>query len=138
MVAGRLAAGVVSDMFANGTFDESATAVYERRWSIEMGPEFLYSRIMAWILVKAPWVLDCMALVGARRGQTFLDEFGEAMTGVKSKITLLRWGNTVEIVPELIKRILFGPPELGKGVEAVTGYIDAGEGLEESFSRKGR
>jgi flavin-dependent dehydrogenase len=138
MVAARIAAGVAREMFANNSFSSSATAVYERRWHEEMGPEFLYSRMMAWILVQAPWILDSMAVVGSRRGQSFLDEFGEAMTGVKSKISLLRPGNAIEMVPEILKRLLFGPQAVPKGIPVVEGYQDSGAGIEEMFGRKGR
>ncbi|KAI9028468.1 hypothetical protein DFJ74DRAFT_703446 [Hyaloraphidium curvatum] len=136
MVAARLAAQTAAEMFSAGRFDEAATAVYERRWAAEMGPEFFYSRVMAWILYHFPWVLDCMATVGVRRKQEFLDHYGEAMTGQKSKIELLRWRDIVEIIPEMIRRLVTG--QVASDVEVVPGYMDAGAKLEAMFSRKGR
>lgn len=139
MVAARLAADTALEMFDRNVFDERATAVYERRWSFEMGPEFLYSRIMAWILVRMPWLLDSMAIVGHKKGQAFLDEFGEAMTRVKSKLSLLRFENSLAMIQEMIRRLLFGGMNtIPEGVPFVEGYSDSGEGIEELFSRKAK
>lgn len=67
--------------------------------------EFLYSAIAARVIYHFPILLDAVAVVGARRGQQFLDFFGEVMTGVKPKSAFLEVSLCCELTLELIRQI---------------------------------
>lgn len=54
-----------------------------------------------------PIALDAVAVVGQRRGQPFLDFFGEVMTGVRPKSDFVQVGLMLEISFELIRQIFF-------------------------------
>jgi hypothetical protein len=49
----------------------------ELRCYDSFGYEFIYSHMMATVIRHFPICLDAMAVVGQRRGQKFLDFFGE-------------------------------------------------------------
>lgn len=59
------------------------------------------------VIARLPIALDAMAVVGARRGQSFLDFFGEVMTGVKPKSAFLQPGLLLEVSFELIRQVWF-------------------------------
>jgi len=85
MMAGKLAAGVAKEMIDNKNYSVQAASAYEKRCYDAFGFEFWSSSICAAVIVRMPIALDAMAVVGARRGQAFLDFFGECMTGVRPK-----------------------------------------------------
>lgn len=53
-----------------------------------------------------PLSLDAIAVIGNRRGQSFLDFFGEIMTGVRPKSDFLQPLLCIEITMELIRQII--------------------------------
>lgn len=85
MIAGKIAAGCVVEMSAKQNFSEEACRAYELRCYDSFVYEFAYSSMAARIIYLCPLLLDATAVVGKRRGQAFLDFFGEVMTGVKPK-----------------------------------------------------
>lgn len=89
MVAAKLAALTVDEMFAEGDFSAKSCRVYHERWWAAFGRDFKWSALAARVVARMPIVLDAVAVVGARRGQGFLDFFGEVMTGVKPKSAFL-------------------------------------------------
>jgi hypothetical protein len=87
------------------------------------GYEFAYSSLAARVIYHLPIVLDAVAVVGQRRGQAFLDFFGEVMTGVKPKSEFARPDLLLDITFEIVRQffiqyILRRPPlvpqEIGK------------------------
>lgn len=73
--------------------------------------EFLYSSIAARVVYYLPIAIDAVTVVGQRRGQGFLDFFGEVMTGVKPKSAFLQadiiFDITVELVKQFVKQYIF-------------------------------
>ena len=67
----------MAEMFQKNNFTEAACRAYELRCYDAFGYEFIYSSVAARIIVAFPICLDAMAVVGRRRGQAFLDFFGE-------------------------------------------------------------
>jgi hypothetical protein len=69
------------------------------------GYQFASSNLAARIIYLAPILLDAVAVVGARRGQPFLDFFGEVMTGVRPKSDFMQPLLLLEIATELVHQI---------------------------------
>merc|ERR1712216_976368 len=90
MVAGRIAARTAKDMLCAGNLSMEACEAYHWRCHDQFGYEFYYSSWGARIIHAMPIVLDAVAVVGQRRGQPFLDFFGECMTGVRPKSHFLK------------------------------------------------
>ena len=94
----------------------------ELRCHDRFGGDFYYSSLLARILVTLPEAVDALAIVGKRRGQRFLDFFGEVMTGVKPKTSffdpLLLLALSVETIRQIfVQRLLryqpLVPPDIG-------------------------
>mmetsp|Transcript_26159 Transcript_26159/g.73174 ORF Transcript_26159/g.73174 Transcript_26159/m.73174 type:complete len:502 (+) Transcript_26159:141-1646(+) len=105
MIAAKLAAETSLEMFEHGDFSEGSTAVYQRRWMEAFGDDFWWSAVMAKALRLCPIAVDAMAVVGKRKGQAFLDEFGEMMTGVRSKVGFLSPHLSVPLGAEVVRQI---------------------------------
>mmetsp|Transcript_16748 Transcript_16748/g.18152 ORF Transcript_16748/g.18152 Transcript_16748/m.18152 type:complete len:517 (-) Transcript_16748:41-1591(-) len=106
MIAGKIAAETLKDMFEYQNFSEQACQAYEARVYDSFVREFLHSAIAARVIYYFPITLDAVACVGNRRGQAFLDFFGEVMTGVKPKSAFLQPDLLVELALETAKQIL--------------------------------
>ena len=105
MVAGKIAAQTVSEMYTKRNFDEITGRVYELRCYDAFGYEFWSSSAAARIIYALPIALDAVAVVGQRRGQTFLDFFGETMTGVRPKSDFAQPLLLLDITLELLRQI---------------------------------
>ncbi|SMB21208.1 Conditioned medium factor receptor 1 (modular protein) [Sterolibacterium denitrificans] len=90
MIGGRLAARRVLEMFAANTFDDGAAAVYHQRWMDAFGKDFKSSALSAKMSYRYPYFLDAAAKLAERAGDSFMNEFGAIMTGVKPKSTYAR------------------------------------------------
>ena len=60
---------------------------------------------MARVIYAMPIALDAVTVVGQRRGQAFLDFFGEVMTGVRPKSEFLRLDLLVDISFEFVRQV---------------------------------
>jgi len=78
----------------------------EKRCYDIFGYEFLSSSLAAKIIYYFPITLDAVAVVGQRRGQAFLDFFGEVMTGVRPKSDFAQPFLLLEITFELVRQLL--------------------------------
>lgn len=121
MVAGKIAGETVVEMFQKWNFSLAACRAYrmtlsshlflillflpELRCYDSFGYEFFSSDLAARIIYRAPILLDAVAVVGARRGQPFLDFFGEVMTGVRPKSDFLQPFLILDISLELIRQV---------------------------------
>lgn len=106
MMGGKIAGQSLVEMFRANNFSEEACQAYELRTYDAFGYEFIYSSIAARVIYYLPISLDAVACVGKRRGQAFLDFFGEVMTGVKPKSAFMQPDLLIEITIELIKQIV--------------------------------
>jgi hypothetical protein len=70
------------------------------------GFEFFSSSVCARVIYALPIALDAVAVVGQRRGQAFLDFFGEVMTGVRPKYEFLQPGLLLDISLELVRQVV--------------------------------
>jgi hypothetical protein len=68
------------------------------------GYEFWSSSMCARVIYAMPMALDAVAVVGQRRGQAFLDFFGEVMTGVRPKSEFMQPVLLAEITLELVRQ----------------------------------
>lgn len=107
MKAGKIAADVVNEMFINKNFSEASGRAYELRCYDSFGYEFWSSSAAAKLIYAFPVLLDAVAVVGQRRGQAFLDFFGEVMTGVRPKYEFLQPVLLFDIAIEIVKQIFF-------------------------------
>lgn len=127
MVAGKIAAQCVQEMTECDNFSEDACKAYGKdlhrnklspddtnckRFSLTelrcydaFGYEFFSSSLAAKIIYAMPIALDAVAVVGQRRGQAFLDFFGEVMTGVRPKSDFAQLGLLCDIGLELLKQV---------------------------------
>ncbi|RYY87334.1 hypothetical protein EON63_04165 [archaeon] len=136
MVAGKVAAQCVYEMHTKHNFSQEACEAYALRVYDAFVYEFEYSSLAAKCIYYMPILLDAMACVGQRRGQKFLDFFGEVMTGVKPKYMFLTQPDLViELVFELVYQfvvqyVLMFKPLIPYhiGQEAVDMYADKKQG----------
>ncbi len=77
-------------MIVNRNFSVEACEAYHLRCYDAFGFEFWSSSLCARLIYQMPIAIDAVAVVGQRRGQAFLDFFGEVMTGVKPKSAFLQ------------------------------------------------
>ena len=89
MVAAKIAARVLSDALDRGDLSAKRLSAYQRDWMRSFGHEFPVSAAAGRIIRRYPTLLDTAALTAQRNGASFMDEFGAAMTGVKSKSVFL-------------------------------------------------
>ncbi|CAB9530988.1 Conditioned medium factor receptor 1 [Seminavis robusta] len=106
MVAAKLAAQTIVEMFAAHNFSSTASQVYQQRWKNAFGDDFHLSAIGARLITKFPIVLDAACAYGQASGQAFLDEFGLIMTGVKPKSDFLQVKLAVPITFYLLREIV--------------------------------
>eukprot|EP01041_Mallomonas_annulata_P012137 gene12137-25471_t len=124
MIAAKIAAQAVTEMFLTSDFSAEACRAYELRCYDSFGKDFQISAVLARVLVLLPEVLDAVAVVGSRRGQAFLDFFGEVMTGVRPKTAFLQPALLLDLALETVAQILLQrvfcvsplvPSDIGKG-----------------------
>lgn len=85
MVAAKIAATCIDEMYATNDFSRAAVDAYYLRCKDAFGFEFTVSQFAAKVIVACPALLDGLAAVGKADGQPFLDFFGECMTGCRPK-----------------------------------------------------
>lgn len=85
MIGARLAAQTIHELFIVGDFSERACRLYHDRWMAAFGNEFGLSAMSARMMLRFPFFLDAANIVAQRKGETFMAEFGAAMTGSKPK-----------------------------------------------------
>ena len=89
MVAAKIAAGTLTEALDAGDLSEARLANYQRGWMNAFGREFAVSAAAGRIIRRYPSLLDTAAIAAQRHGAGFMDQFGAAMTGVKSKALFL-------------------------------------------------
>lgn len=104
MIAGKIAAQVAKEMFDANNLTEEACLAYQLRCWDSFVHEFRYSSIAARVVYYMPIAIDAVTCVGQRRGQAFLDFFGEVMTGVKPKSDFLQPGLLLDITVEIVRQ----------------------------------
>ena len=105
MIAATLAAETIEEMFACRNFSVDATRVYHERWLEAFGRDFRWSAAGAHLIYRFPILLDAACSYGEKKGQSFLDEFGQIMTGVKPKLAFLNPSLAVPISFYLVREI---------------------------------
>jgi len=105
MVAARIAARTTFEMLKAGDVSAGNCSVYHLRCWDTFGYEFRYSAWGARLIYAMPIILDAVAVVGQRRGQPFLDFFGEAMTGVRPKSHFLKPDLAAAVTLELLRQM---------------------------------
>eukprot|EP00026_Physarum_polycephalum_P009237 Phypoly_transcript_09352.p1 GENE.Phypoly_transcript_09352~~Phypoly_transcript_09352.p1 ORF type:complete len:429 (+),score=73.29 Phypoly_transcript_09352:161-1288(+) len=105
---GKIAAGVLLEGFYKRDLSVQFLSVYEKRWGEVFGNNFYWSLKMGQLLCRFPILLDAIAKLIQRRGDHFLAEWMQAMTGTRSKtwfLSLAVWPFLFfEILLELIRR----------------------------------
>lgn len=106
MIAAKIASQTVGEMFTKNNFSEEACRAYELRCYDAFVHEFYYSSLCAKVIYYFPIAIDALAVVGQRRGQGFLDFFGEVMTGVRPKSDFLKFDLLFELAGECMRQII--------------------------------
>lgn len=89
MIAAKIAAGVLHQAFDEGDLTADRLSAYHRAWMREFGRDFPISAAAGRAINRFPILLDTAAIAAQRRGASFMDHFGAAMTGVKPKSLFL-------------------------------------------------
>jgi len=89
MIAAKIAARVLHDAFDLGDLSAQRLSAYHREWMTEFGSDFSISAAAGRAINRFPVLLDTAAIAAQRRGASFMDQFGAAMTGVKPKSLFL-------------------------------------------------
>ncbi|MEM7135815.1 MAG: NAD(P)/FAD-dependent oxidoreductase [Myxococcota bacterium] len=89
MVAAKLAARVLGEAFAEGDLSARRLEAYHRAWMSAFGRDFAVSAAAGTAIQRFPMLLDTAAMAAQQHGASFMDNFGAAMTGVKSKSLFL-------------------------------------------------
>jgi len=105
MIAGKIAAETADEMMKKGDTCEGNCQAYHWRCYDAFVYEFKYSSAAARLIHAMPIILDAVAVVGQRRGQAFLDFFGEAMTGVRPKSHFLQPGLAIAVTMEIVRQM---------------------------------
>jgi geranylgeranyl reductase family protein len=100
MDGGQLAAETLIEALAAGDLSEQFLARYHRRWQKQFGRDFFWSRQMARVFARAPFLVDVTAGLMQRRGADYMAEWGRIMTGAAPKSELLRPSTLVPIALE--------------------------------------
>lgn len=108
MVAAKIAARVLSEALDEGDLSEKRLAAYHRGWMRAFGYEFPVSAAAGRIIRRFPTLLDTAALTAQQHGAGFMDEFGAAMTGVKSKSVFLAPRMSIPLAAALLRLGLRG------------------------------
>eukprot|EP01116_Phalansterium_solitarium_P009164 TRINITY_DN2319_c0_g2_i1.p1 TRINITY_DN2319_c0_g2~~TRINITY_DN2319_c0_g2_i1.p1 ORF type:complete len:503 (+),score=159.03 TRINITY_DN2319_c0_g2_i1:54-1511(+) len=103
MIAGKIAARTIHEMFEHGDFSERSCSVYHARWKREFGHDFVASALGARLIVRFPILLDAVCVVGQGYGQQFLDDFGMIMCGAWPKWTFYKYALPVSV--ELVRQV---------------------------------
>jgi len=107
MIAGRISSTCIDEMIKFGNFSLDAMKVYQNRCYDAFGYEFWSSSLCAKIIYHFPIVIDAVCVVGKRKGQKFLDFFGQVMTGVRPKSDFVKDISLVsEVAIEILKQII--------------------------------
>ena len=101
-------ASIAADVLVEALRASDLTAVYLRRyhqrWRHSFGGDFRWSARMARICARHPSFLDGAAALMRRRGTNFLRDWGEMMTGGKSKAGFLRPRFALPLLRELAQQ----------------------------------
>lgn len=134
MIAAKLAAQTIQEMTLHGDFSADSCSVYHRRWMDAFGHDFKWSAAGAWLIVRFPIVLDAACAYGQRKGQAFLDLFGELMTGVQPKRNFLVPSIALPIAAELVKQMFLQYVLMQKPLIPV----DIGQDMVDKFELKAK
>ena len=105
MIGARLAAETIQELFARDDFSAEACAVYHRRWMKAFGRDFSASAAGGRMTYRFPFFLDAANVVAQRKGDSFMAEFGAAMTGVKPKTTFVKPAVALPLGAEVVRQI---------------------------------
>ncbi len=105
MIAGRLAARTIHELFARGDFSAEACEIYHQRWMTAFGRDFAASAAGGRMSYRFPVFLDAANVVAQRKGDAFMVEFGAAMTGVKPKTTFAKPSVALPLMAEVMRQL---------------------------------
>jgi flavin-dependent dehydrogenase len=89
MVAAKIAARLLHEAFDAGDLSARRLSGYHHAWMREFGRDFWISAAAGRAIQRFPVLLDTAAIAAQRRGASFMDDFGAAMTGVQPKSLFL-------------------------------------------------
>ena len=102
MVAAKIAARVLDEAFDAGDLSARRLSAYHRGWMREFGRDFSISAAAGRAIQRFPVLLDTAAMAAQRNGASFMDDFGAAMTGVKSKSLFLYPRMSIPLIAALL------------------------------------
>lgn len=106
MKSGKIAGHCVAEMVRKRNYSQQASHAYALRCEDDFGYEFWSSALAARVVYHLPIAIDAIAVVGQRRGQAFLDFFGEVMTGVRPKSAFFQPALLVDVALETLRQIV--------------------------------
>lgn len=106
MDGGKLAAYFLNEALNHGNYDKETMAIYHQRWMDRFGYDFKWSMIFCQLVYRFPILLDAATAAVQRKGDKFLLNWAEIMTGRVPKIYLLKPEYAIPVTFELF-RLLF-------------------------------
>jgi flavin-dependent dehydrogenase len=100
MDGAEIAAQTLREAIAAGDFSAQFLSRYQRRWHKAFGRDFFWSRQMARVFARAPFLVDVTAALMQRRGADYMAEWGRVMTGAAPKWEFLRPSTLVPLAIE--------------------------------------
>jgi flavin-dependent dehydrogenase len=100
MDGGEIAAQTLAEGLAANDLSERFLSRYQRRWMQAFGRDFFWSRQMARVFARAPFLVDVTAGLMQRRGADYMAEWGKIMTGAAPKTEFLRPATLVPLLVE--------------------------------------
>ncbi|KAH9260384.1 hypothetical protein BASA81_001554 [Batrachochytrium salamandrivorans] len=97
MIAAKLLAGIVKEMFQTQRFHVEFGVKYHQLWMDDFGKDFPLSTMAGKVVYRVPFLMDAVPIAATGKGSgkaatEFFGDFGAVMTGVKPKSTfLLPW-----------------------------------------------
>lgn len=105
MDGGKMAAYFLDEALNHGNYDRETMAVYHHRWMDRFGYDFKWSMIFCQLVYRFPILLDAATAAVQRKGDKFLLQWAEIMTGRVPKIYLLKPEYAVPVTFELFRLI---------------------------------
>jgi menaquinone-9 beta-reductase len=106
MDGAEIAANALEEAFAENDLSARSMRRYHERWRAAFGRDFDWSARAARMCARYPMLLDAGAALMQRKGTPFLAEWGEVMTGAKSKSHFLQPRIAMPLLWEVTKRWL--------------------------------
>jgi menaquinone-9 beta-reductase len=115
MDGAEIAAQTLAEAFAENDLGQASLKRYHDRWFQAFGRDFAWSRRFARFYLRYPAFLDAAAETLSRRGDAYLAQWAQVMTGVRPKRDFLKPRMLFPVLGDLWRRKWCGEAMVGTG-----------------------